>query len=144
MTGPVTRERMAHALSVLGEAGLGGYQYDSAIGMLTRKTYDSTKGRWMLASSPTFSSTEFQQYMSLAVANGFVDAGPNSEKVKRGELDGEDWLLRLTLEGWNYIEDYDRPVIESWFNNIRDNIPTIVVSSVLAVATAWLLLLLGP
>ncbi|EBA11995.1 hypothetical protein [Roseobacter sp. CCS2] len=109
--------------------------YDSAVGMLTRKTYESKKKRWMIPNSPRFSSDEFRDYMALAVENGLVDAGRNNDALRRGELDGDEWLLKLTLAGWNYIEDFDQPVLERWFVNIRDNVPTIIVS----VATALII-----
>ncbi|MFA8440985.1 hypothetical protein [Yoonia sp.] len=134
---------MAHALCIIGEAGLNGYKYDSAIGMLTRKMYDSKKGRWMIAKSPTFESTEFRHYLSLAVTNGFVDAGPDNKKVLRGELDGEEWLLELTLAGWNYIEDHDKPVIEGWFGHVKENLPSYVVAVTNALLIAWLTVSLG-
>ncbi len=129
---------MAHALCVIGEAGLGGYKYDSAIGVLTRMTYDSKKGRWMISNSPTFSSDEFRRYMSLGVMNELVDAGPDNKKVLRDELDGEEWLLQLTLAGWNYIEDNDRTVIEGWFSHVRENLPSYVVAVTNTLLIIWL------
>ena len=126
---PLTNRRMAHALSIVGEAGLEGFNYDSAVNSISRAyEYKSRKCRWMLANSPVFTPMEFLHFMAYAAKNGFVDAGKNQERLMRGELSEKTWLLTLTLLGWDHIEKYDRTLLGQWLENLKTNWPTVVVS----------------
>ena len=77
--------------------------------------------------------------MAYAARAGYVDACPDQGRLANGELSEKEWHLMLTLEGWRHIERYDRPILHQWGANLRDNVPSIIVSIFAAVVIAWLL-----
>lgn len=86
--------------------------------------------------------------MILAWRFGFVERSRYKEwELKHGvdksayELDDE--VIRLTREGWEYIDAHDRPLIHRWALNVTENLPTILMSVVIAVLTSWALYSFG-
>jgi hypothetical protein len=134
---------MAHALSIVGEAGLGGFEYNSATFALSGDLYRSRKGRWTLSEQPSFTPEEFREYISYAAIAGYLDAGEDTVKIASGFYSVEAIQVRLTLEGWDQIEMYDRPMLHRWASNIKENVPTVFLSVAAAVLSSWLVFKIG-
>lgn len=132
----MTRRSMAHALSIIGEAGPNGFEYRSAVTAL-HGSYKSAKCRWTMASAPTFSPSQFRTHLAYAVKEGLVDAGQHNARVANGEYGLEAWLLALTLKGWEHVEKYDRPVLHRWASNVWENLPTVILSILSAILVAY-------
>ncbi|UWQ13999.1 hypothetical protein K3556_13890 [Aliiroseovarius sp. M344] len=137
MSLPITRERLAQALSVVGEAGLDGMEYASAVNALMDGAYVSNKARWTLKSSPSFTSDEFRVLMAYAAREDLVEAGEDTARLAVGQYHSNTWTLNLTLKGFEYVQDYDTPVLHRWGTNIRENLPTVVLSVLAALAMSW-------
>ena len=137
MTNRVTRNRLAQSLSVIGEAGLEGFPYNSAVNAFVDDSYESGKGRWTIRPSPKFTSDEFRHLMSYAARAKLIEAGDDTQKVINSELGLDPWHLTLTLKGWEYIELHDQPIIHRWATNIRDNVPTVLISVVTSLLAGW-------
>jgi hypothetical protein len=131
---------MAHALSIIGEAGSAGFDYDGAIHALTDGMYRSTKRRWMIAPSPSFTWQEFKQHLSYAAKEGLIDTDKGLNRIANGEFLSSPVSLHLTMRGWEHIEVYDAPLLERWYRNVRENVPVIIIS----VLSAWLVSIVGP
>ena len=141
----ITRVGMAHALSIVGEKGGGSFEYESAINAIRAgHIYRSKKCRWTLSKSPEFSVDEFKDYMMYAARASYIDAGNNTAKLARGEYGSNTCYIHLTLEGWRQIELYDQPLLHRWGANLRDNIPTVVISVVTALFVGWAISIWGP
>ncbi len=91
-----------------------------------------------------FSREEFRYIMAHAAIADLVDAGPNQEELARAHLSVTNWLIHLTLSGWEHVEQYDRTLLGQWFGNIKTNWPTILTSVAAALVSAWLLYYWGP
>ena len=136
---------MAQALSIIGEMGGGSFEYESAVNAIRAgHIYRSKKCRWTLNSSPKFSVEAFRLYMMYAARAGYIDAGKNTDRLSRGEYGVNTFYIHLTLEGWRQIELYDQPLLHRWAANLRDNIPTILISVVTALLVGWAASVWGP
>lgn len=76
--------------------------------------------------------------MALAARDGLVDAGSNTGRLANGEYGLETWQIFLTMKGWELLEKFDRPILHRWAANLWENLPTVVVSIMSAVAIAYL------
>ncbi|HQU68457.1 MAG TPA: hypothetical protein PLI43_09685 [Albidovulum sp.] len=143
MSVPVTRKKIAQALSVIAEAGLEGFEYDSAVNALGGESYASRRMRWSMVPNSKFAPSEFRELLAYAARARYIEAGDHTERVANGEYGIEAWTIRLTLDGWDQIELHDQTIIERWFRNIRDNLPALLVSAFVAVLSSWALYMWG-
>ena len=134
---------MAYALSIIGEAGSTGFEYNGAVHAIKDGGYRSIKRRWTLSPSPTFTWQEFKFHLTYAAKEGFIDAEKGINRIANGEFLSAPVSLHLTMKGWEYIEMYDAPLLQRWFRNVRENVPTVITSLILAILTAWVLPWLG-
>lgn len=140
----ITRARLATALSIVEEHGFGGMEYASAVDAVLNIPYQSRKMRWTVRRSPHFTPDEFRNFMSYAARAKLVDAGKDTERLVVGQYHENSWVLRLTLKGYEFVEDHDRPILHRWASNIWSNFPTVVLSILGALAVSWALFYLGP
>ena len=108
----------------------------------------SRRMRWTPVSAYVFSGKEFEEYMILAWRFGFVERSKYKEcelrhGVEKSAYELDDEVIRLTREGWEYIDTHDRPLIHRWALNVTENLPTILMSVVIAVLTSWALYSFG-
>jgi hypothetical protein len=144
------KDYMAQALSVIGNAGIHGMEYNGSLVSWGNKSYrfKSKRFRFSLFEAHSFSGDEFENYMILAWRMGLVERSRYSENsAKHGvnksayPLDGE--IIRLTPKGWDFTEKYDRPLLQRWGRNIADNVPTIFLSVASSLLAGWAIFLLG-
>lgn len=125
--------------------------YNGIISRIMEKgsTYQSKRFRVSLRSAYKFSDTEFEDYLVLAHRFGFVTRSGFQElewvagKDKRS-YPIEDEVVRLTREGWEFIEKHDRPLLHRWGAKFVENVPTIVISALTALAVSWAVYEWGP
>jgi len=140
---------MAQALSIVGEEGIHGFEYNPATELMTDgRLRQSRKGRWSILAARSFSSREFEEYMILAWRFGYVERSKFQELDwtagrNKSSYDLEDEVIRLTQMGWEYIEAYDDPVLERWFRQIVENVPVVVTSVSASLLGAYVLTLFG-
>jgi len=143
------RKLMAQALSVVGEAGINGMEYNGLIeawsNLENRRL--SKKMRWSLSPAHSFSGREFETYMILAWRFGFVERSKYKEVewksgTNKSSYQVDDEIVRLTRAGWEYIEENDLPMLHRWSRNITENLPTFIVSVIFAVFSGWVLFVL--
>ncbi|GAA6178141.1 hypothetical protein [Sulfitobacter pacificus] len=140
---------MAQALSIVGEAGIHGLEYNALIELLqVANTRQSLRGRITPFPAILFTNQEFEDHMILAWRFGYVERSKYREyeygSGKIGpayETEGE--IIRLTKAGWEFIEAYDDPIIERWLRQIADNIPVILVSVLTTLLATWLIRTIG-
>ena len=135
--------KMAQALSIVGEQGIHGLKYNAIIDKLTSgRTRQSKKLRWSMLSAYSFNPNEFEDYLILAWRFGYVERSGYKEiewisgTIKSSYNDTNE-IVRLTQAGWEYVEQNDRPLFHRWIANIRDNVPTIVIAVLGALATEF-------
>lgn len=140
---------MAQALSIVGEAGIHGLEYNGLLELIqTSDTRQSSRARISALPSIAFSSQEFEDYMILAWRFGYVERSKFQEvdwvsEPNKSSYELEDEVLRLTRSGWEYVEAHDVPIIERWFRQISNNVPVIVASVVATLLAAWIARMVG-
>jgi hypothetical protein len=140
---------MAQALSIVGEAGIHGLEYNAVVELLQdANTRQSSRGRITPIPAILFTNQEFEDHMILAWRFGYVERSKyreyeyGSEKIGPAyESDGE--IIRLTKTGWEFIEAYDNPLVERWLRQIVDNVPVILVSVLTTLLATWLIRTIG-
>ena len=135
---------MAQALSIIGEQGIHGMEYNGLIVSWGNETgrFKSKKLRWSMISAFDFSGRLFEEYMILAWRFGLVERTKYKELdwkhgLNKSAYEVEDEIVRLTREGWEFMERNDRPVLHRWAANVVDNLPTLLISAIAAVAVSW-------
>jgi hypothetical protein len=141
---------MAQALSIVGEAGIHGMKYNAII-----ETYEnqsahrqSKRLRISAVSAHRFSAQEFENYMILAWRWGLVKRSSFEEYefqqgVNKSSYQLDDEIVSLTPSGWEFSNSYDTPLLHRWWNNVSSNVPTIIISVIVAVVSAFFLKLTG-
>tara|TARA_R110002049_G_scaffold117332_5_gene270764 strand:+ start:292 stop:702 length:411 start_codon:yes stop_codon:yes gene_type:complete len=130
---------MALVLSIVAEAGFDGFSYNSGVNAEGGHPYWSRKARWTVKTAPRFSPKEFRHLLAYAARQGLVEAGDDTNRLGLGQLDAKPWTLRLTFEGYQFVQDHDQPLLHRWFQNIAENVPSIVISILAALISAYLL-----
>lgn len=145
MTFAYRKEWMAQVLSIIGEGGVNGIEYNGIIGKVLEKgkTYQSKRFRFSLVSAKEFSQEEFENYLKLAWRFGFVHRSNYSENENLAGLDKssyklEDEIVKLTREGWEYLDEHYQPLLHRWWSNILENIPTVILSVLSAICVSWI------
>ncbi|WP_156927430.1 hypothetical protein [Leisingera methylohalidivorans] len=137
---------MAEALAIVGEAGIHGMKYNgllSAMGSI--HSFQSKRFRVSPFPSHLFSGQEFEDYMILAWRFGLVERSKYKEVewksgLNKSSYQVEDETLRLTQEGWGFVETHGRPLMHRWGAWLVDNVPRLLTSILVSAATAWLLI----
>lgn len=142
---------MAQALSIVGEGGVDGIEYNALIAMLIAnrdsarsKVFQSQKMRISLCSAHVFTPKDFEQYLILAWRFGLVIRSGYKEVEwvhgkNKSSYEVEDEIIRLTQAGWEFVDTNDQPLAHRWGANVVENVPTVLLS----VFLAWVLFRLG-
>ncbi len=98
--------------------------------------------------NPTFLGDEFENYLILAWRMGLVDRSGYSEVewksgANKSSYKVEDEIVRLTPAGWDYMSEFDRPLLHRWWGNIVENVPTIILSVLTALLVGWIVYWFG-
>ena len=141
---------MAQALSVVGEAGIHGMEYNAMSDMLINRPSRRQPIRFRVSpvAAHRFSAKEFEDYLILAWRFGLVER-TNFKEVEwladknKSSYQIEDEIVRLTREGWEYVEENDQPLLHRWGRQVAENVPAIFVGIVIAISGRSILDWLG-
>ncbi|TRD20722.1 hypothetical protein [Palleronia caenipelagi] len=139
---------MAQALSIVGEHGIHGFKYTPPASLMAGTSRKSRRIRWSFRSAHQFSAREFEDYMILAYRFGFIERSKYSEYEWGSGLDMSSYsidpeIVRLTRSGWEYLETFGRPILHKWGHHVSQNIPTVLISALSALATSWVIFKFG-
>jgi hypothetical protein len=141
---------MAEALAIVGEAGIHGMSYNPLDEMLVRQKNSRRSQRFRVSVCPSheFTRKEFEDYMILAWRFGFVDRSKYQELeskagTNKSSYDLDDEEIRLTREGWEFIDKNGAPILHRWWRTFVEHIPHILMSIIAAALTSWAILFWG-
>ena len=150
MTFSYSKTVMAEALTIVGEAGIHGFEYNHLLELMFEQPNDRSSRRFRASILPALklSPSEFEAYMILAWRFSFVERPQYHEVVWASglnkssyNLDGE--VIRLTRQGWEYLEENNRPLLHRWGAILLERIPHGLTSIVTAALTTWAILYWG-
>ena len=135
---------MAQVLSIVGEGGVDGIEYNYPLDAISNERRASKRMRWSLMPAHQFTTSEFEVYLKLAWRFGLVERSKYSERdlasgKDKSSYSPEDEIVRLTRAGWEFVDNNDRPILHRWAANIMENVPTIVTSVVGILLAQYLL-----
>lgn len=87
---------------------------------------------------------EEAHHVELLILEGFLAKEHVTDVPWLGHGEGETYAetyIYLTPAGYDWFEN--RGLFKAFLNNVRKNTPTVVVSVIIALASAWLLKLVG-
>ncbi|WP_037316519.1 hypothetical protein [Ruegeria halocynthiae] len=141
---------MAQALSIVAEAGIHGKKHNGLIEAWVKKghVHQSKRGRISICSAHQFSGPEFEDYLILAWRSGLLERSKYKEvewktSINKSSYEVEDEDIRLTREGWEFVEKYDKTTIELWLETLTDRVPYVFLSVVSAALTTWAIMYWG-
>lgn len=135
---------MAQALSVIAEAGIHGMKYDGLTDAMIAKGSErqSKRARVSFVPAHKFTGREFEDYLILAWRAGLIQRSKYKEVewisgLSKSSYELGEEIVRLTKEGWEFVEQNDRTLIERWFQTLVERVPFVLLSVVTAALTTW-------
>jgi len=84
----------------------------------------------------------------LAWRFGYVERSKYKEipwisDLNKSSYDLTDEVVRLTQQGWEYLEDNNKPLLHRWWAEFLERVPQGLTSIVTAALTTWAILYWG-
>ena len=136
---------MAEALQIVADAGWGGMVYNYPTQSLVGGVLQSNSMRWSISSAHKFTVMEFEHYLILARRDGLIArTGPSESEIYGVSYEIINEEVTLTLKGMRYLETHNQTLVNKWFHQIVENLPTIITSTITALFIGWALYYWGP
>ena len=146
MTFRFEKWKLAQALSIVGEQGIHGFEYNGLLtSWLSEKNKKRSKRfRFALTPAHEFVGKEFEEYLILAWRFGYLERSKYNEVdwkagLNKSSYATEDEVVRLTEKGWEFVEAHADPVTHKWGKNIVENLPAVLFSVTSAIIISWLI-----
>ncbi|MEX1234662.1 MAG: hypothetical protein WEB56_06710 [Roseovarius sp.] len=141
---------MAEALTIVGEAGIHGFEYNRLMELMFEQSNYRSSRRFRVSgvSARKLSPEEFETYLILAWRFDLVERSNFREVdwvsgVNKSAYDIDGEVVRLTRQGWEYLEENNRPLLHQWGATLVDRVPHAVTSIATAALTTWAILYWG-
>jgi len=136
---------MAEALQIVADAGWDGMEYNYPTQSYEGGVLQSNSMRWSVSSAHKFTIKEFEHYLILARRDGLIArTGPPESEVNGTSYEIVNEVVTLTLKGMRYLETHNQTLVNKWFHQIVENLPTIITSTITALFIGWVLYYWGP
>ncbi|MFD0859703.1 hypothetical protein [Roseovarius aquimarinus] len=117
--------------------------------MFEQSNYRSSRRfRFSAAPAHKLSPETFETYLILAWRFGFLERSKYHEVnwvsgLDKSSYDLEGEVVRLTREGWEYLEENNKLLLHQWGSTLVERVPHAVTSIFTAALTTWAILYWG-